>query len=375
VQFVLGINAAIATILLALLLRRQHGLRADRWLVLALVVLIFSSLGLALNGRADLPSPILMPFAIFVGGSSFFISPIALFLYVRDVTGRFKSSDLIWFAPPAIHLVWMLWEAFFGSGVVFVLGFAGIETGITLLSRFLSPLSVLFTLLFPGVALIELAHYRANIKQHLSGMDGVDLSWVRAVLWSVIAGGLLGTLLMGLAANHLLIGLEQASALIMLIIGLQLGASGYFALYQVEALQDGDTGPVNSERSVDLDICIADYASLRQAMQSDHFYRQEDFRLRQLADTLGWPQYRITEALQYAGNINFFDFVNGFRVEEAGKLLTDPGNARVSVLALAFDAGFQSKASFNRIFKAQTGETPSGYRARHLVKEGADLDA
>jgi AraC-like DNA-binding protein len=373
VQFVLGIDAAIAAILLALLMRRKHRLRADRWLMLALAVLIVTAIGLALNSRSDPPPPVLLPLAIFVGGSSFFISPIALYLYARDVTGRFRLADLVWFAPPVVHMVWMLWEAYFGGGAVFVHGFAGVVTDGHVMRRILAPLSVLFTLLFPGFALIEIARFRASIKRYVSNMDGVDLSWVRAVLWSVIAGGLLGAVLIGLAANHIWIGLEQASALIMLVIGLQLGTSGYYALFQREPPHAEDSRATDAETIIDLTACERDFADLNRLMRSNHLYRQDSFRLEQLADAMGWPRYRVGEALLHAGKTSFFDFVNGFRVEEASTLLADRANASVSVLALAFDAGFQSKASFNRIFKQQTGVTPSDYRRRNM--SGSDSAA
>jgi AraC-like DNA-binding protein len=364
VQFVLGVDASIAAILLALLVRRPGGLRADRWLILALAVLIMTALGLALNSQPDQPSPILMPLALFVGGSAFYISPIALYLYVRDTIGRLRPTDLIWFALPAINLSWMVWEAFAGGGVTFVQGFAGVVAGDSVPSRIMSPLSILFTLLFPGFALIELARYRDNIKHQVSGLEGVDLAWVRAVLWSVIAGGLIGAVLFGLAANQIWIGLEQASAMVMLIIGLQLGVSGYYALFQTAPPQtDADAAP-EPAHAIDLDACKADFEQLTQHMQAENLHRQEAFRLGQLANALGWPNYRVSEALQYAGQTHFFDFVNGYRVAEVSALLADPKNSRVSVLSLALDAGFQSKASFNRIFKSSTGETPSQYRRR-----------
>lgn len=374
-QFVLGIDAAIAAILLALLIRRPRGLRADRWLILALAVLIFTAIGLALNSQPEPPPAILMPLAIFVGGSAFFISPIALYLYVRDTIGRLRTTDLAWFALPALHMLWMLWEAFFGGGVVFVQGFFGVVSADSLLSRIMSPLTILFTLLFPGIALIEIARYRDNIKHHVSGLDGVDLSWVRAILWSVIVGGLLGAVLFGLAANRVWIGLEQASALIMLIIGLQLGATGYFALFQGEAPEAGDDRAVEPDKIIDLVACRADLSSLTTLMQDKSLYRQEAFRLGQLADLMGWPPHRIGEALQHAGKIHFFDFVNGFRIREVSMLLADQKNSRVSVLSLALDAGFQSKASFNRIFKASTGQTPSQYRRLMLAAGGEGADA
>ena len=66
-------------------------------------------------------------------------------------------------------------------------------------------------------------------------------------------------------------------------------------------------------------------------------------------------------------------FVNGYRLAEAMAALADPAQARVPVLTIALDAGFQSVGPFNRAFKAQTGETPSEYRRRHLSPGGSAL--
>jgi AraC-like DNA-binding protein len=59
--------------------------------------------------------------------------------------------------------------------------------------------------------------------------------------------------------------------------------------------------------------------------------------------------------------MNFYDFVNRYRLEEFKKLASDPKNRQFTMLALAFDCGFNSKSSFNRYFKKATGQTPSQY--------------
>ncbi|MCK4735219.1 MAG: AraC family transcriptional regulator, partial [Methanophagales archaeon] len=57
--------------------------------------------------------------------------------------------------------------------------------------------------------------------------------------------------------------------------------------------------------------------------------------------------------------MNFHDFINKYRVEEFKKLAKE--SPHYSILALAFEAGFNSKSSFNSNFKNHTGETPSHY--------------
>jgi len=65
-------------------------------------------------------------------------------------------------------------------------------------------------------------------------------------------------------------------------------------------------------------------------------------------------------------NRNFFDFVNRYRVEEAKKLLINLDKSRNSILDVAFDSGFNSKSSFNMIFKKYTAMTPSQFRKKHM---------
>ena len=65
---------------------------------------------------------------------------------------------------------------------------------------------------------------------------------------------------------------------------------------------------------------------------------------------------------------NFFEFINGYRVEEAKRLLRDPDQQTASMLDILAAAGFTSKSTFNSIFKKHLGQTPSQYRQEHSVK-------
>jgi len=59
---------------------------------------------------------------------------------------------------------------------------------------------------------------------------------------------------------------------------------------------------------------------------------------------------------------NFNDYINKYRVEVIVKKLSDENNNHLSILAIALDNGFNSKATFNRVFKKKTGKSPSEYR-------------
>lgn len=105
---------------------------------------------------------------------------------------------------------------------------------------------------------------------------------------------------------------------------------------------------------------------LQEYMQSRHPYLEEDIKISDLAEALGVPTHHLSELINTAFQSNFFDFINTYRIEAAKKILEDPDKADWKILAIAYETGYNNKATFNRVFKKYTGYTPSAYRAAHL---------
>lgn len=101
-------------------------------------------------------------------------------------------------------------------------------------------------------------------------------------------------------------------------------------------------------------------------MDTEKIYRDNNLTLLKLADCLSIPPHTLSHLLSQHLNSNFNDYVNKYRVEEAREKLLDPAFKQFTNLAIAFEVGFGSKASFNRAFKKVVGKTPSGYtREQH----------
>jgi AraC-like DNA-binding protein len=112
--------------------------------------------------------------------------------------------------------------------------------------------------------------------------------------------------------------------------------------------------------------------ALRRAMEVDKAYREESCGIALLAARLGIPEYRLRRLInQRLGHRNFSTYVNGYRLAETTAALADPSQARVPILTIALDAGFQSLGPFNRAFKAHTGMTPSEFRRERLGEPNA----
>lgn len=90
-------------------------------------------------------------------------------------------------------------------------------------------------------------------------------------------------------------------------------------------------------------------------------YLNRELTINDVAVDLKIPRHFITEVINNHMGKNFYYLINEFRVEEAKKRLRDPKYNNLTILAIAYDSGFNSKSAFNTIFKDLTGVTPSQY--------------
>ncbi len=97
-------------------------------------------------------------------------------------------------------------------------------------------------------------------------------------------------------------------------------------------------------------------------MQQEKPFLDADLNQSDLAAMLHISSHHFSEVLHYGFAQNFYNFINSYRVVEAQNLMKHQQYKDAKVIAIAFDSGFKSKTSFNRVFKKHTGQTPSEYR-------------
>jgi len=107
-------------------------------------------------------------------------------------------------------------------------------------------------------------------------------------------------------------------------------------------------------------------ARITQLMEESRLFLQSELTLQDLADEVDIPSYQVTQAINEGLGKNFYDLVNRYRVEEAKRLLSDPGSRTNKILTVGMDAGFNSKTTFNTVFKKFTGLTPSEFKEQQL---------
>ncbi|MCF7833286.1 MAG: helix-turn-helix domain-containing protein [Candidatus Marinimicrobia bacterium] len=103
---------------------------------------------------------------------------------------------------------------------------------------------------------------------------------------------------------------------------------------------------------------------LIELMDKDRLYQDPELSILEVAQKLRVPRHHVTQILNEELGKNFYTFINEYRIEDAKQRLKNPKNNNLTVLAIGYDAGFNSKSSFNTLFKKFVGMTPSEYRAQ-----------
>jgi AraC-like DNA-binding protein len=103
---------------------------------------------------------------------------------------------------------------------------------------------------------------------------------------------------------------------------------------------------------------------LNYMFQVEKVYRNDRTSLDSLSERLGLQPYQLSGIINSRMGRSFTELVADYRVDEVKKRLSDP-EEKANILNIAYDAGFGTKASFNRVFKDRTGLTPSEFRRKN----------
>lgn len=109
---------------------------------------------------------------------------------------------------------------------------------------------------------------------------------------------------------------------------------------------------------------VADAARLRDFIAAQRPHRDPDFSIERLASGSGVSVPAARAAVEILSGGAFAVFLNGLRLEEFESLARDPANRSKTTLELAYAAGFNSKATFYRVFNAGKGVTPGAFREK-----------
>ena len=238
---------------------------------------------------------------------------------------------------------------------------------------------------FPVYALLslfKLENHARNIGSNFSYTEGISLTWLKTVYILIFVVDILDVITNILSDLIPLFSVQTGDNIAYSINVVLIFVIGYYGFKQtliypsnipdLNLPENQTVSEIQAEENVPptpkyiksgLEDSEADhyYASLISIIEKDRLYLDGKLGIKTIADKLGISVNHLSQVINQKSERNFFRFINEYRVEEAKKLLSDQSSQKFTILAIAFDCGFNSKSSFNTIFKAYTGKTPSEF--------------
>lgn len=292
-----------------------------------------------------------------------------LYFYTRSLTVhgfRWQPSDPFFFFPFLLYTGLTIYGFHFESEDLKV---HLLQTGFLPDSArpFAMPVLHLFTVFCLVLTANTILTWRIRLKQKFSSTDGMTLSWLLLVVVAFTGMWLLDFTAWML--NRLQTG---SPAVFTTLLWLSIGINFLFANLLIQkglrhrpvqaTLLDEQAKP-RYGTSLLTESEKTDYLQrIQKCMRDKKPYLNPTLTLNDLADQSGiLPKY-LSQVINEKLNRNFYDYINGFRVESLITLLSDPAQAHRTVLDLAFESGFNSKTVFNASFRKMTGKTPTEFR-------------
>ncbi|TGV02437.1 helix-turn-helix domain-containing protein [Flavivirga rizhaonensis] len=97
-------------------------------------------------------------------------------------------------------------------------------------------------------------------------------------------------------------------------------------------------------------------------MEEKQLYKNRKLQLKDLSKEVSTSENNVSEVLAKQFQTNYYDFINSYRVNEVKRLMNSEKHKGYKLIAIAMEAGFNSKTTFNTAFKKSTGQTPSEYK-------------
>lgn len=220
-----------------------------------------------------------------------------------------------------------------------------------------------------------LYRHKKNVKNIYSTIRGKDLRWLRILLISLSVVILANTIIEWLRNYFNLIPSDTGISIGYIFILLGLLYIGFHGIRQTTVFSFDDSIQISANRSdvpsgystttstepASGETDHEDYQALISYIENNKPYVDFDLNLLSLSIQTDIKPRQLSRLINQEGGQNFCDFINQFRIEEFKRRVREPDSKNYTLLSIAYECGFNSKATFNRVFKNHTGITPSSF--------------
>ncbi|MBL4592397.1 MAG: helix-turn-helix transcriptional regulator [Flavobacteriales bacterium] len=376
VVFLIGTIQAV--FLAALVLIKKNKMLADKILAIWLLFMGLHLFSYYMNVVGTISDyPILDAFSV----SFPMLEGAFTFLYVSIITSKIQRLKWNYLIHVSHYIIF--------TGIIFLTVYGSeaspSEVICTLKNEYTSVIfwTGLFNIyLGPGymiASLLLLKKHQRNIDRNFSYTEEIDLKWLKYVLGIMILVWIVVVVTNVLNDYTDLITDRTGGDLIYGSVTIAIFFYGFFGIKQQIIYSAPSVGSINDSTKKVKETPVNQYQKsglkkddaenylkqLMNYMEEETPYLDGKLSLKEVASALEISTNHLSQVINENLEKNFFDFINGYRVDLVKQKMDDPSNKNYTLLALAYDCGFNSKSSFNSIFKKYTGHTPSQYLNTH----------
>ena len=219
------------------------------------------------------------------------------------------------------------------------------------------------------LAMVAVVHsYHRRIKELYSSISRIRMDWLNGLLllislyWVfVVTKGIITLIQPGATAFARAVDLFSITIFLVFVCILVVRGLAHINVF------NGVAANGNNHPKLSHDEAKAIYLEVLGFMQQNKPFLLPALSLDQLSTQVNKPAWQISYAINHITGQNFFNFINAYRVKEAQRKLEEVGERKLTVLEILYEVGFNSKSTFNDVFKKATGMTPTEYRLKHQM--------
>ncbi|UCE17262.1 MAG: helix-turn-helix transcriptional regulator [Gemmatimonadota bacterium] len=361
-------TAGFLLILLAVVILRQHGgKRSNKNLLVAFLLSKSFLMVRWFSFRFWILSFENFRSVYYVSCSAFFLLAPWLYFYIKSLCYRdfsLRRKDAVHFIPFAGIVILAIIRSQIQSSP------SAVELTV-LQNTFVSHFWKMFwtanfvQIFFYIVAMLRTVYiYQTKLKNLYSSLERINLHWVVSLLvlislhWVFVVSRSTLSLLnahVGIVTSIM----DLFSITIFLVFTTILVIKGLHQLKIFSGIEGKQKYANSGLPQTDIQKYIE---KLKNFMETQKPYLIPQLTIDDLSEKLSIPSWHLSRVINTSFNQNFFNFINNYRVEEAKRLMMEPTNNDMTILEILYEVGFNSKSTFNEVFKKQTGMTPSEFK-------------
>jgi AraC-like DNA-binding protein len=308
----------------------------------------------------------LLPFFLVI--AQLLKGPLLLFYVIALTQDSFRlcKQHLLHLIPIVMTLTWLILFGISSSDLRFR-GLSGIEKQIAnAVWHFIKVMPFFYAL----AAVNRVRLYRISLHNQYSNFSPTEPSWL-----NVLSLGFLFSwsfsILVHIVANVVgnespqiadFFGITENYVIFILINALFINS-----LVHTHALLTTKPEPAK-DKHVEK-ITDAAIQQVQNGMEIQKLFLKQNLNIEEFSKRINLPVREVSAVINKHYNTNFFEFMNGYRVEEAKRLLGDPTRHELTVMDVLMEAGFNSKSAFHRFFSRLVGMSPTEFRKQQFSKE------